>query len=230
MKSTFVFRQYLEDMRRKGKVETVAKETNPKYELGRILEDFDNDKIVEYNSITNSIFPVLGNVCSSREALAISMGIEKSNLHQFLLDALQSPSEPSVVDDAPFLNNVDEKPDLNKHGVPKYFKEDAGYYYTSGLVITKGLDTQIHNSSIHRQLIIETDKTTARIVPRHLFHNIKVAESMDKDLPIAVAFGLHPAVLLSASTPTAISLDEMFVRSEERRVGKECRSRWSPYH
>ena len=23
---------------------------------------------------------------------------------------------------------------------------------------------------------------------------------------------------------------EAFVRSEERRVGKECRSRWSPYH
>ena len=25
-------------------------------------------------------------------------------------------------------------------------------------------------------------------------------------------------------------IDEAFVRSEERRVGKECRSRWSPYH
>ena len=25
-------------------------------------------------------------------------------------------------------------------------------------------------------------------------------------------------------------LDEKSVRSEERRVGKECRSRWSPYH
>ena len=24
--------------------------------------------------------------------------------------------------------------------------------------------------------------------------------------------------------------DEQFERSEERRVGKECRSRWSPYH
>ena len=23
---------------------------------------------------------------------------------------------------------------------------------------------------------------------------------------------------------------EIIVRSEERRVGKECRSRWSPYH
>ena len=24
--------------------------------------------------------------------------------------------------------------------------------------------------------------------------------------------------------------DTMYERSEERRVGKECRSRWSPYH
>src|SRR5256886_13687467 len=26
------------------------------------------------------------------------------------------------------------------------------------------------------------------------------------------------------------SVDQHLVRSEERRVGKECRSRWSPYH
>ena len=26
------------------------------------------------------------------------------------------------------------------------------------------------------------------------------------------------------------SYDEFTTRSEERRVGKECRSRWSPYH
>ena len=28
-----------------------------------------------------------------------------------------------------------------------------------------------------------------------------------------------------------VAVDEIsFERSEERRVGKECRSRWSPYH
>ena len=27
-----------------------------------------------------------------------------------------------------------------------------------------------------------------------------------------------------------VILDIMMPRSEERRVGKECRSRWSPYH
>src|SRR2546426_12773108 len=29
---------------------------------------------------------------------------------------------------------------------------------------------------------------------------------------------------------TRIRLEQMMARSEERRVGKECRSRWSPYH
>ena len=27
-----------------------------------------------------------------------------------------------------------------------------------------------------------------------------------------------------------LNLEYKIVRSEERRVGKECRSRWSPYH
>src|SRR5258708_16308987 len=29
---------------------------------------------------------------------------------------------------------------------------------------------------------------------------------------------------------TRIAINEALMRSEERRVGKECRSRWSPYH
>lgn len=198
-------------MRKKGKIITIKDNVDPKYELGRVLEKHDNDKIVEFSNVNNSVFPVLGNIVSSREALAISFGINKDELHEYLLNALQSPSEPKIVDDAPFLKNLDENPDLQKHGIPKYFKEDAGNYYTSGLVITKGLDSEVHNSSIHRQLLLSKNTTTARIVPRHLFHNIRVAESMGQDLPIAVAFGMHPAVILAASTPTAISLDEMHV-------------------
>src|SRR3712207_7905210 len=36
----------------------------------------------------------------------------------------------------------------------------------------------------------------------------------------------HPRVV----GPRVLADDEDAVRSEERRVGKECRSRWSPYH
>ena len=38
----------------------------------------------------------------------------------------------------------------------------------------------------------------------------------------------HPA--LAQETPDESESGLALPRSEERRVGKECRSRWSPYH
>ena len=54
----------------------------------------------------------------------------------------------------------------------------------------------------------------------------------------------HPIALFCATLPHDLGMkidndcsenagndqDSMKIRSEERRVGKECRSRWSPYH
>ena len=37
-------------------------------------------------------------------------------------------------------------------------------------------------------------------------------------------------VILAGGFGTRISEESHLKRSEERRVGKECRSRWSPYH
>ena len=43
-------------------------------------------------------------------------------------------------------------------------------------------------------------------------------------------FGEGPAKALEMGLQIAQELGFNRVRSEERRVGKECRSRWSPYH
>ena len=34
----------------------------------------------------------------------------------------------------------------------------------------------------------------------------------------------------SSAADASLAKQYVFKRSEERRVGKECRSRWSPYH
>ena len=50
-----------------------------------------------------------------------------------------------------------------------------------------------------------------------------------KEVAKLITDGEQKIVVLSAMSGTTNTLVEIS-RSEERRVGKECRSRWSPYH
>src|SRR5256885_14632511 len=43
-------------------------------------------------------------------------------------------------------------------------------------------------------------------------------------------FGMFPSTGVQSHSLTALARQLDRDRSEERRVGKECRSRWSPYH
>jgi len=47
---------------------------------------------------------------------------------------------------------------------------------------------------------------------------------------LIAALGMLVAVIPLGVVACRGSVMEAVVRSEERRVGKECRSRWSPYH
>src|SRR2546426_11249528 len=56
-----------------------------------------------------------------------------------------------------------------------------------------------------------------------LFRSTRISERTD---PIFSTPPVSPPRRYSGGTSTSSSR----IRSEERRVGKECRSRWSPYH
>ena len=53
---------------------------------------------------------------------------------------------------------------------------------------------------------------------------------MDSEKVITTLYGLKPDTLYKVSAVYDGQEIAAVDRSEERRVGKECRSRWSPYH
>ena len=65
----------------------------------------------------------------------------------------------------------------------------------------------------------------------NLSRSVLIASAADTVVALLAGFVIFPALFSFGVTPTAgpvlIFIDD---RSEERRVGKECRSRWSPYH
>ena len=66
-----------------------------------------------------------------------------------------------------------------------------------------------------------------RLLAAHPEAQLTAITSRKEDgLPVADMFpSLRGHVDIAFSSP-----DKADLRSEERRVGKECRSRWSPYH
>src|SRR5256886_15420998 len=73
--------------------------------------------------------------------------------------------------------------------------------------------------------------TTAR--PQQCYdHRLRELVHRTGDLTIATDLGVPPSTARGwlGTAPTVVVSLEVADRSEERRVGKECRSRWSPYH
>ena len=81
-----------------------------------------------------------------------------------------------------------------------------------------------------RIILIEDEKQLARIIKKGLeeaSYSVDVAYDGEEGLYMAEHFPAD-VIILDIMLPVIDGLS--LLRSEERRVGKECRSRWSPYH
>ena len=65
-----------------------------------------------------------------------------------------------------------------------------------------------------------------KVTPHQALVRVQIA-LRDQDKSMAL-LGVEPSGKVTWSIPDLTAMGEL--RSEERRVGKECRSRWSPYH
>src|SRR3712207_7080484 len=68
------------------------------------------------------------------------------------------------------------------------------------------------------------DHTEFEAPPLAAGRRVRSAGEIEVGVGLADALGLRPGSTVAAQLRSGAE------RSEERRVGKECRSRWSPYH
>src|SRR2546427_13281048 len=92
--------------------------------------------------------------------------------------------------------------------------------------------TEIYTLSLHDALPISFAATAVQMLQHHLAEQAPPTAIVCSNDLLAIRT-IRAASLAGFSVPADISVvgfDGIAMRSEERRVGKECRSRWSPYH
>lgn len=161
-------------------------------------------------------YRAVGNLWSTRERVAQAMGVTPVELSKKMMQAMDSPSSPQEIENAPFDKNILTDFDLRESAIPKFYPTDGGRFITAGVVIAE--HEGIRNMSFHRLMLIGENKFAMRVVPRHLFALHKRAMAKGEDLKIAVAIGLCPSIMLSAAMNLEFGKDELTVANSLRQL------------
>src|SRR3712207_1849162 len=78
-------------------------------------------------------------------------------------------------------------------------------------------------------LVASEDRHVLHELAEALADSYEVVQAEDGNEVVQLAGERNPAIIIADMMLPGITGLEL-CRSEERRVGKECRSRWSPYH
>ena len=112
------------------------------------------------------------------------------------------------------------------------------YYGKNVLKIGAGVDpTKVKASRDGRNLYLTLPKTDEHLTLKDWYYGAayRLSEIRFADGTVwsTEDIGKLPVVLRApeaGGTVNGFGMNKTVLRSEERRVGKECRSRWSPYH
>jgi UbiD family decarboxylase len=203
-------REFLKIMETKKEVLYVKDQVCTRFDIAFVMKNLEKQgSILMFENVKDYDTKVVANVCGTRERICAALSVDCDGLHRRLIGAWRSPRKPKVVEDGAVKEIVEN--DLSKIPVLTHFEKDAGPYFTSAVVYAKSVDGKVENVSVHRLQVLDKKHLTIRLVPRHLFKLWQMAKQAGKDLEVSISVGVHPAVILAASSSVPYGVCEFEV-------------------
>lgn len=167
---------------------------------------------IYFDRVRGYTIPVIGNLLNTRRKYGLSLGIPQDQTFSHTVHGLTHPVRPRLVSEGPCQEVViREKIDLLKIlPIPTLCEKDRNPYITAGVLIAKDLETGLRNVSINRLQVKGLDQLMVGMAPsHHLYQLLKRAEARGKRLPVAIAIGNHPAIMVAACMYVELGFDEL---------------------
>jgi len=202
---------YLNSLKKDGELVAIKKPVSTKFEIASLTKQLDGKQAVVFENVKESKISVAANVCGTRKRFAMAIKAKPDAIHARVFDAISKPSKPKS-EEGRFKENTSK--DLSILPIITHFEKDAGPFITSSIVYAREQETNNQNASVHRFLYMDEKHMAIRMVEgRHLHKCYQYAREHGEDLKVAVAVGVHPAVMIAAAYQAAYGADEMEIAS-----------------
>jgi anhydromevalonate phosphate decarboxylase len=200
-------RPFLQHLEEKNMLTRITKPVSHEYEIANIIYSM-NEKPVIFDKVIGFDFPVFAGITSNRDIISEGLGTTKEALLLKLVNALQHPEAPAIVDTAPCQEVVVHDPDLTKFPILYHLQGDGGRYCSATVATIKDPDTG-RNVSYHRLMEIGKNKFTARLIKKRQTRT--TYDKIEGDLEMAVCFGNSVATMVAASLGPPSGVDEFSI-------------------
>ncbi len=193
-----------------GELTRIAAPVDPRFELSACLAAAPAGQALLFERVGSSPLPVVGNVLTGRARMALALGITVGELQPRIVTAIARPLPARPVADGAGQEVAVEEPDLMELPLPTFFERETGPYVTAGAIVARHPDTGAGNLSIARLKPLGGNRALAGIAPNHhLAVLARAARARGETLPIAIAIGVHPAILIAACLYLPLGADEL---------------------
>jgi len=181
----------------------ITKKVSKNLEISGIVHSA-GDEMILFENVAESENRVAVNVFASKQKVANYLGCEIKDLVPKMINALENPSEPEVVEKT---DHEEQEIDLSKLPILIHTKNDGGPYVSSGLVIVK--DKEIgQNVCFHRGMVFDKNKFAFRILDRN---TMEILKKNNGEVKAAYCIGCGGETLLAAAMAPPIGVNELTI-------------------
>lgn len=183
----------------RGQLVKINRPVDPKYEVSTLMKMLDG-RVLLFDHVKGFNMPIVANVCSTRDLVAIGLGASREQLIPRLTDAIDHPEKARTIEANGYQ---DIGSNLSQLPILTHYPKDGGPYISSGIVACNDKEFGV-NLSYHRAQVLDKDLLVLRILERHFDSYIKRGL---KEFAFCISSPVQ--VLVSAAISVDIGISEI---------------------
>lgn len=203
------FRSFVALLEQRGELVRVPREVEPRYEMAAVMQKLDQERrAFLFEAVRGASYRAVGGLLNTLPRFALAL--EQPDPEAFgdaRCDALLEAAKAAPIDPVETREAVSQQVvvagddvDLADLPVPTFFELDSGPFMTAAIGITRDPDNGIYNIGVYRTLIIGKNRCVINASSMSdLRRHYAAWEATGEPMPIALAIGADPAMLVAAA-------------------------------